>query len=138
MCGAPTRRGRPCERTAGWGTDHPGQGWCRVHDGRFSDRRDPGGDRSDDNPDPDLISPDPAIRLGALARLMSRRVIAASRAAGPASDAAETRIVRAVQAAIQATRAELIARKAQADTAEPPAEIIVTVRKVEAGDEEGP
>ncbi len=30
-CGAKTGRGKPCGRTAGWGTDHPGDGRCRDH-----------------------------------------------------------------------------------------------------------
>ena len=34
-CGAATRRAdrRPCRRPAGWGTDHVGQGKCRLHGG---------------------------------------------------------------------------------------------------------
>lgn len=35
-CGAATRgerRGAPCQRPAGWGTDHPGQGRCKLHGG---------------------------------------------------------------------------------------------------------
>lgn len=46
-CGAPRRsddekpqsdghygkKGQPCERNAGWGTDHPGVGYCRSHGG---------------------------------------------------------------------------------------------------------
>jgi len=31
ICGATTRRGRPCRRPAGWGTDHPGVGRCWQH-----------------------------------------------------------------------------------------------------------
>lgn len=33
-CGAPVKdKGRPCLRRAGWGTDHPGTGRCRGHEG---------------------------------------------------------------------------------------------------------
>ena len=32
-CGAKTRAGTPCAQPAGWGTDHPGQGRCRLHGG---------------------------------------------------------------------------------------------------------
>lgn len=31
LCGAPTGKGTPCTRPAGWGTDHPGRGRCRQH-----------------------------------------------------------------------------------------------------------
>lgn len=31
LCGVPTRKGAPCNRPAGWGTDHPGKGGCRQH-----------------------------------------------------------------------------------------------------------
>ena len=30
-CGAITRRGSPCRRSAGWGTEHAGRGPCRDH-----------------------------------------------------------------------------------------------------------
>lgn len=43
LCGAKTRAdanknpahkaGRPCKRPAGWGTDHPGSGRCKLHGG---------------------------------------------------------------------------------------------------------
>ena len=34
ICGAKTRRsGTPCRRPAGWGTDHPGRGRCKLHGG---------------------------------------------------------------------------------------------------------
>src|SRR4051794_34014182 len=34
-CGAQTRQtGLPCGRGAGWGTDHPGHGRCKLHGGR--------------------------------------------------------------------------------------------------------
>lgn len=37
-CGARTRaakrEGRPCQQAAGWGTDHPGYGRCKLHGGR--------------------------------------------------------------------------------------------------------
>lgn len=32
-CGAATRSGAPCAKQAGWGTDHVGQGKCRLHGG---------------------------------------------------------------------------------------------------------
>ena len=32
-CGAKTRSGGRCKKTAGWGTDHKGQGRCRLHGG---------------------------------------------------------------------------------------------------------
>jgi len=33
-CGAKTRDGTPCQRTAGWGTDHVGDGRCKTHGGK--------------------------------------------------------------------------------------------------------
>ena len=35
-CGAKTRAGTPCKQPAGWGTDHPGQGRCKLHGGASS------------------------------------------------------------------------------------------------------
>lgn len=32
-CGAKTRAGTPCQQRAGWGTDHVGQGRCKLHGG---------------------------------------------------------------------------------------------------------
>lgn len=32
-CGARTRSGTPCQRPAGWGTDHKGEGRCKWHGG---------------------------------------------------------------------------------------------------------
>lgn len=32
-CGAKTRSGGPCRHEAGWGTDHPGAGRCKLHGG---------------------------------------------------------------------------------------------------------
>ena len=32
-CGAKNRAGDPCQRPAGWGTDHPGEGRCKLHGG---------------------------------------------------------------------------------------------------------
>lgn len=32
-CGAKNRKGNPCGRPAGWGTDHPGSGRCKLHGG---------------------------------------------------------------------------------------------------------
>ena len=33
QCGAKTRAGTPCKQKAGWGTDHVGQGRCKLHGG---------------------------------------------------------------------------------------------------------
>ena len=33
LCGAKSRQGTPCRRPAGWGTDHPGTGRCKLHGG---------------------------------------------------------------------------------------------------------
>jgi len=34
ICGAKTKKdGTPCQRPAGWGTDHPGVGKCKLHGG---------------------------------------------------------------------------------------------------------
>ena len=33
FCGAKTRAGTPCKRPAGWGTDHVGEGRCKLHGG---------------------------------------------------------------------------------------------------------
>jgi hypothetical protein len=39
LCEAKTRQtGRPCSRPAGWGTDHPGRGKCKLHGGASSGR----------------------------------------------------------------------------------------------------
>ncbi|HEU4976235.1 MAG TPA: hypothetical protein VFT50_14170 [Baekduia sp.] len=41
-CGARTnakREGRPCRREAGWGTDHPGYGNCKLHGGNSPNGR---------------------------------------------------------------------------------------------------
>jgi hypothetical protein len=35
-CGAKTRDGTPCAHPAGWGTDHPGVGRCKLHGGSTS------------------------------------------------------------------------------------------------------
>src|SRR5690554_4493567 len=39
-CGAKTRKGTPCLRPAGWGTDHPGEGKCKLHGGKSTGPRD--------------------------------------------------------------------------------------------------
>lgn len=33
ICGAQTRSGEPCQRVAGWGTDHVKEGRCKQHGG---------------------------------------------------------------------------------------------------------
>lgn len=33
QCGAKTRAGTPCQQPAGWGTEHPGEGRCKLHGG---------------------------------------------------------------------------------------------------------
>lgn len=33
LCGARTRDGSPCDKSAGWGTGHVGHGRCRLHGG---------------------------------------------------------------------------------------------------------
>ncbi len=33
-CGYKTKSGRPCKMPAGWGTTHPGEGYCTHHDSR--------------------------------------------------------------------------------------------------------
>jgi len=33
LCGGECSDGTPCERPAGWGTDHPGKGRCKLHGG---------------------------------------------------------------------------------------------------------
>ena len=32
-CGAKTRKGTPCKRPVGWGTEHIGEGRCKLHGG---------------------------------------------------------------------------------------------------------
>lgn len=39
-CGAKNRKGTPCQLGAGWGTDHAGQGRCKLHGGRSLAGRD--------------------------------------------------------------------------------------------------
>ena len=36
-CGGRTRRGTACKRSAGQGTEHPGAGQCRYHDGQVEE-----------------------------------------------------------------------------------------------------
>lgn len=40
ICGAKTRAGTPCQQKAGWGTDHPGEGKCKLHGGKSTGPRD--------------------------------------------------------------------------------------------------
>jgi uncharacterized protein YjcR len=46
FCGARTRKGQPCKRPAGWGTDHPGEGRCKLHGGCSTGPRDQLGNRN--------------------------------------------------------------------------------------------
>ena len=39
LCGATRKSGAPCKRGAGWGTDHPGYGRCKLHLGRTDNHR---------------------------------------------------------------------------------------------------
>jgi hypothetical protein len=39
-CGAKKKRGGLCGRPAGWGTDHPGTGKCKLHGGRSTGPKD--------------------------------------------------------------------------------------------------
>lgn len=42
ICGARTHgNGEPCRRPAGWGTDHPGRGRCKLHGGASHGPKDP-------------------------------------------------------------------------------------------------
>lgn len=41
FCGAKTRAGTPCMKTAGWGTSHLGTGKCKLHGGSSTGPRDP-------------------------------------------------------------------------------------------------
>ena len=34
ICGAKTRAGTPCQQKAGWGTNHVGEGRCKLHGGK--------------------------------------------------------------------------------------------------------
>ncbi|AFH21982.1 hypothetical protein OSG_eHP14_00010 [environmental Halophage eHP-14] len=47
ICGAETRNGEPCERTAGWGTGHLHEGRCKQHGGK--DREKGGAPAGEDN-----------------------------------------------------------------------------------------
>jgi len=38
-CGARTKRGTPCQLPAGWGTDHLGEGRCKLHGGKSTGPR---------------------------------------------------------------------------------------------------
>jgi len=44
ICGATNRDGDECQLSAGWGTDHVGEGRCKFHGGAGGDVGDPGGD----------------------------------------------------------------------------------------------
>lgn len=39
FCGAKNRAGNPCQRPAGWGTDHAGYGRCKLHGGSHKNGR---------------------------------------------------------------------------------------------------
>jgi hypothetical protein len=74
-CGRPTRQtGKPCTQTAGWGTDHPGEGACKLHGGctpikhgRYSQIKGHLGDKIQEH----LDRPDPLNLLPELASLMA-------------------------------------------------------------------
>ena len=40
ICGAKTRKGTPCQRPSGWGTNHPGSGKCKLHGGKSTGPKD--------------------------------------------------------------------------------------------------
>lgn len=40
ICGAKTRAGTPCQQKAGWGTDHVGEGRCKLHGGKSTGPKD--------------------------------------------------------------------------------------------------
>lgn len=40
ICGAKTRAGTPCQQVAGWGTDHVGEGKCKLHGGKSTGPKD--------------------------------------------------------------------------------------------------
>lgn len=47
ICGAKTRRrGTPCLRPAGWGTNHPGTGRCKLHGGCSTGPKDQRGNKN--------------------------------------------------------------------------------------------
>ena len=39
LCGGPRKNGAKCTRPAGWGTDHPGYGTCKLHLGNTESHR---------------------------------------------------------------------------------------------------
>jgi len=41
ICGAENRAGDPCQQVAGWGTDHVGEGRCKLHGGVTGDNHGP-------------------------------------------------------------------------------------------------
>lgn len=46
ICGAKTRKGTPCLRPAGWGTNHPGTGRCKLHGGCSTGPKDQRGNKN--------------------------------------------------------------------------------------------
>lgn len=40
ICGAKTRAGTPCKQKAGWGTNHVGEGRCKLHGGKSTGPKD--------------------------------------------------------------------------------------------------
>ena len=46
ICGAKTKRGTPCLRPAGWGTNHPGTGRCKLHGGCSTGPKDQRGNKN--------------------------------------------------------------------------------------------
>lgn len=134
-CGAKNRAGKPCQRPAGWGTHHPGEGKCKLHGGA-SHGAPPGerngrwkhGLRASYVPiDGEYVRlsklsevlPDPAKRMAFLAQMMTDRAVTAhQRTMNEAddSDATDKRIAAAVRTAAQATRVELAATKLRIET----------------------
>lgn len=45
-CDATTRAGTPCRRPAGWGTEHPGTGRCKLHGGASTGPKDLRGNKN--------------------------------------------------------------------------------------------
>lgn len=83
VCGATTRSETKCQRPAGWGTDHVGQGRCKLHagcspikSGRYSKIERPGWkervDRFEADPDPLNLLPEVALLRAVVEDLIER------------------------------------------------------------------